>query len=86
MEHYGDFATGRVGSGAIGDRGHDDSQPRMAADCRQVRQRAGRQVVDDDDTVDEDKKTPEEKAIEARNAEPPADDPIVREQRDGTTN
>jgi sec-independent protein translocase protein TatA len=43
-------------------------------------------LVDDDDTVDEDKKTPEEKAIEARTTEPPADDPIVREQRDGTTN
>jgi sec-independent protein translocase protein TatA len=42
-------------------------------------------VDDDDDVVDEDKKTPEEKAIEARSAEPPADDPIVREQRDGTT-
>ncbi len=42
-------------------------------------------LVDDDDTVDEDQKTPEERAIEARNTEPPADDPIVREQRDGTT-
>lgn len=46
-------------------------------------------LVDDDDDVDEDQKTPEQKAIEARNAEPQqttqADDPIVREQRDGTT-
>lgn len=48
-------------------------------------------VDDDDDPVDDDLKTPEQKAIEARNAESqtsttmPADDPIVREQRDGTT-
>ena len=46
-------------------------------------------LVDDDDPVDEDQKTPEQKAIEASNAEPrqttQADDPIVREQRDGTT-
>ena len=48
-------------------------------------------LVDDDDPVDEDLKTPEQKAIEASNAESqsttttPADDPIVREQRDGTT-
>lgn len=41
-------------------------------------------LVDDDEPVDEDQKTPEQKAIEASNAEP-ADDPIVREQRDGTT-
>ncbi len=46
---------------------------------------------DDDDPGDDDLKTPEQKAIEARNAESqsstttPADDPIVREQRDGTT-
>jgi sec-independent protein translocase protein TatA len=42
-------------------------------------------LVDDDDPVDDDQKTPEQKAIEARNAEPTGDDPIVREQRDGTT-
>jgi sec-independent protein translocase protein TatA len=46
-------------------------------------------LVDDDDPVDEDQKTPEQKAIEASNTEPKpttqADDPIVREQRDGTT-
>ncbi|HEX6148380.1 Sec-independent protein translocase subunit TatA [Nocardioides sp.] len=42
-------------------------------------------LVDDDDAVDEEQKTPEQKAIEARNAEPADDDPIVREQRDGTT-
>ena len=46
-------------------------------------------LVDDDDSVDEDQKTPEQKAIEASNAESQqttqADDPIVREQRDGTT-
>jgi sec-independent protein translocase protein TatA len=48
-------------------------------------------VDDDDDPVDDDLKTPEQKAIEASNAESqsttatPADDPIVREQRDGTT-
>jgi sec-independent protein translocase protein TatA len=48
-------------------------------------------VDDDDDPVDDDLKTPEQKAIEARGAEgqtsttTPADDPIVREQRDGTT-
>jgi sec-independent protein translocase protein TatA len=43
-------------------------------------------LIDDDD-VDEDQKTPEQKAIEAGNAapEPPASDPVVREQRDGTT-
>lgn len=42
-------------------------------------------VDDDDDPVDEDQKTPEQKAIEASKVEPAADDPIVREQRDGTT-
>jgi sec-independent protein translocase protein TatA len=48
-------------------------------------------LVDDDDPVDDDLKTPEQKAIEAPGAEGqtpttmPADDPIVREQRDGTT-
>jgi sec-independent protein translocase protein TatA len=48
-------------------------------------------VDDDDDPVDDDLKTPEQKAIEAPNVESqtsttaPADDPIVREQRDGTT-
>ena len=47
-------------------------------------------VDDDDDPVDDDLKTPEQKAIEASNADnqsttTPADDPIVREQRDGTT-
>lgn len=36
---------------------------------------------------DDDKKTPEQKAIEARNeqADPAGDDPIVRERHDGTT-
>lgn len=44
-------------------------------------------LVDDDDPVDEDLKTPEQKAIEAnrRTVEPTAADPVVREQRDGTT-
>jgi sec-independent protein translocase protein TatA len=44
-------------------------------------------LVDDDDPVDEDLKTPEQKAIEANRAtvEPTATDPVVREQRDGTT-
>ncbi|MGH3347766.1 MAG: Sec-independent protein translocase subunit TatA [Nocardioides sp.] len=46
-------------------------------------------VDDDDDPVDDDQKTPEQKAIEASNTEPQqtakADDPSVREQRDGTT-
>jgi sec-independent protein translocase protein TatA len=44
-------------------------------------------LVDDDDPVDEDLKTPEQKAIEASRAtvEPTATDPVVREQRDGTT-
>jgi sec-independent protein translocase protein TatA len=47
-------------------------------------------LVDDDDPVDDDQKTPEQKAIEARDVESqtsttPTDDPIVREQRDGTT-
>jgi sec-independent protein translocase protein TatA len=44
-------------------------------------------LVYDDDPVDEDLKTPEQKAIEANRAtvEPTATDPVVREQRDGTT-
>ena len=45
-------------------------------------------LIDDDDDVDESTKTPEQKEIEARQAEPPApapSEPIVREQRDGTT-
>jgi sec-independent protein translocase protein TatA len=44
-------------------------------------------VDDDDDPVDDDLKTPEQKAIEANRAtvEPTATDPVVREQRDGTT-
>lgn len=44
-------------------------------------------LVDDDDDVDEDLKTPEQKAIEANrpSTEPTVVDPIVREQRDGTT-
>ena len=43
-------------------------------------------LIDDDD-VDDDQKTPEQKAIEANRAssEPTDVDPIVREQRDGTT-
>ncbi len=43
-------------------------------------------LMDDDDDVDEDQKTPEQKAIEANNAttEPTVSEPIVREQRDGT--
>ena len=42
-------------------------------------------LVDDDD--DDDLKTPEQKEIESRQQQPPpASDPIVREQRDGTTN
>jgi sec-independent protein translocase protein TatA len=41
----------------------------------------------DDDDIDEDAKTPEEKEIEARRhaSEPGTGEPIVREQRDGTT-
>jgi sec-independent protein translocase protein TatA len=48
-------------------------------------------LIDDDDDTDEDKKTPEQKEIEARQVQPPPApsdpirDPIVREQRDGTT-
>ena len=45
-------------------------------------------LVDDDDDVDDDLKTPEQKAIEANNratTEPTVADPIVREQRDGNT-
>ena len=42
-------------------------------------------LVDDDD--DDDLKSPEQKEIESRQQQPPpASDPIVREQRDGTTN
>ncbi len=44
-------------------------------------------LIDDDDEVDEDQKTPEQKAIEANHAstETTVAEPIVREQRDGTT-
>lgn len=44
-------------------------------------------LIDDDDDVDDDLKTPEQKAIEANNASttPTATEPIVHEQRDGTT-
>ena len=44
-------------------------------------------LIDEDDDVDDDLKTPEQKAIEANNAsaEPNVTDPIVREQRDGTS-
>ena len=44
-------------------------------------------LIDDDDDVDEDVKTPEQKAIESTNTstEPVVGDPVVREQRDGTT-
>ena len=46
-------------------------------------------LIDDDDDVDDNLKTPEEKAIEANRSttttEPTVADPIVREQRDGTT-
>jgi len=44
-------------------------------------------LIDDDDEVDEDQKTPEQKAIEANHAstETTVTEPIVREQRDGTT-
>ena len=44
-------------------------------------------LVEDDDVVDEDQKTPEQKEIEARRAAGPAStvDPVAREQRDGTT-
>ena len=42
---------------------------------------------DDDDVVDEDDKTPEQKEIEARRQAEQATsaDPVSREQRDGTT-
>lgn len=42
---------------------------------------------DDPDSDDEDLKTPEQKAIESNSTarEPVAGDPVVREQRDGTT-
>jgi sec-independent protein translocase protein TatA len=42
---------------------------------------------DDDEVVDDDKKTPEQKAIEANatSTESSVGEPIVREQRDGTT-
>lgn len=46
-------------------------------------------IDDDDDDAEEDLKTPEQKAIEANRSatttEPTVADPIVREQRDGTT-
>ena len=44
-------------------------------------------LIDDDDDTPDDQKTPEQKAIEASNSstEPTVTDPIVREQRDGTT-
>ncbi|MGZ5404079.1 MAG: Sec-independent protein translocase subunit TatA [Nocardioides sp.] len=50
-------------------------------------------LIDDDDDVDEDLKTPEQKAIEANRVaqeptvvDPIVVDPAVRERRDGTTN
>jgi len=44
-------------------------------------------LVDDDDSVDDDVKTAEEKEIEARHTstDPVTGEPVVREQRDGTT-
>ncbi len=45
-------------------------------------------IDDDDDPDDDDLKTPEQKAIEGTSnasAEPTVAEPIVREQRDGTT-
>ena len=44
-------------------------------------------LVDDDDDVDDDVKTAEEKEIEARRTttDPVTGEPVVREQRDGTT-
>jgi sec-independent protein translocase protein TatA len=46
-------------------------------------------LIDDDDEPDEGMKTPEQKEIEARQVPPPPppapSEPIVREQRDGTT-
>lgn len=44
-------------------------------------------VDDDDDGVDDDLKTPEQREIEARRAttDPVTGEPVVREQRDGTT-
>ena len=39
-------------------------------------------LVDDDDDVSDSQKTPEQKELEARREQ---SDPIVREQRDGTT-
>ena len=44
-------------------------------------------LVDDDDDVDEDVKTREQREIEARRTatDPVADEPVVHEHRDGTT-
>lgn len=44
-------------------------------------------LIDDDDDVADDVRTPEEKEIEARqvSTDPATGEPIVREQRDGTT-
>ena len=45
-------------------------------------------LIDDDDDVDDDLKTPEQKEIEASSSPDRArrpSDPVVREQRDGTT-
>ena len=44
-------------------------------------------LVDDDDDVDEDLKTPEQREIEARRTttDPATDEPVVHEHRDGTT-
>jgi len=39
---------------------------------------------DDDDSQPDTTKTPEQREIEARAAEPPADDAVTREQRDTT--
>ncbi len=44
-------------------------------------------LIDDDDDVPDTQKTPEQKEIEARrvDTDPTSVDPVVREQRDGTT-
>jgi len=45
-------------------------------------------LIDDDDDADDDLKTPEQREIEARQVQPPPpapNEPVVREQRDGTT-
>ena len=42
-------------------------------------------LVDDDDDVDEDQKSPEQRELEARRTPTTDAEPVVREQRDGTT-